>query len=124
MAWIQAQEPDVVSAGALTLPSEQAQAITSALSLTNTEDAPVEVSLTAADGSWSQEVTVAGRSTLSVEVPQEVSTLTMSAPAAAEMVAGAVVTAEVDGSVPGTLIAAVTPVADAAAASARTLLLR
>lgn len=124
VAWIQAQEPDVVSAGALTLPSEQAQAITSALSLTNTEDAPVEVSLTAADGSWSQEVTVAGRSTLSVEVPQEVSTLTMSAPAAAEMVAGAVVTAEVDGSVPGTLIAAVTPVADAAAASARTLLLR
>ena len=59
-----------------------------------------------------------------MEGPQEVSTLTMSAPAAAEMVAGAVVTAEVDGSVPGTLIAAVTPVADAAAASARTLLLR
>ena len=130
VAWVQAQDAAVVADAALTVPAPgRGQTITSTLVLTNPARQSATVTLAAATGSWSQEVTVPGGKTVSVDLdadtlPQGTGALTLSAPQGSQVRAAAVLTQSVEGDAAGTLIAVVPPVADAAAASARSLQLR
>lgn len=124
IAWVQAQSPAAVTAGTLTLP--RAEGMTSSMSLSNAAPLPAVVTLTSADGGWEQEVTVEGGSSLLVDVPAEVSTVLLSAPEGSQVAASALVAAKASGdaAIDGTLLAIIAPVPDAAAASARSLLVR
>lgn len=121
VGWIQAQDSQATVSGALTLP---AGGMTSALTISNSGAAAAAVAIAAADGSWSQEVSVPAGSTVAPELPAGVSALTLRGTQGVSVAAAAVVTAEVGGDVPGTLIAVVPPVSDAAVAGALSLLPR
>ena len=121
VGWIQAQDSQATVSGALTLP---AGGMTSVLTISNSGTAAAAIAIAAVDGSWSQEVGVPAGSTVAPELPAGVSALTLRSAEGASVTAAAVVTAEVGGDVPGTLIAVVPPVSDAAVADALSLLPR
>ena len=98
--------------------------MTSTLTISNSGAAAAAIAIAAADGSWSQEVGVPAGSTVAPELPAGMSALTLRGAEGASVAAAAVVTAEVGGDVPGTLIAVVPPVSDAAVADALSLLPR
>lgn len=130
VAWVQAQDAAVVADGALTVPAPgEGQTIASTLVLTNPARQSATVTLAAATGSGSQEVTVPSGRTVSIDLdadtlPGGTGALTLSASQGSQVRAVAVLTQSVEGDTAGTLIAVVPPVADAAAASARSLQLR
>ena len=108
VAWLQAATPAAGEAGSIALP--RGEGLTSSLVLTNSGQEPAAVTLASADGAWTQEVDVPAGSTVTPEVP-------------AEVTAAAVVTAKVSGNAAGTLIAAVPAVADSTALAESHLLL-
>ena len=93
--------------------------------VTNSATTDATVTLTSADGTWSQDVAVPASTTLVPDVPTTVAALTLSSPAQGPSLSAAVVTTqEVGGDVPGTLIAALPAVPDSAVLAQRTLLMR
>jgi len=123
VAWIQAGHDGAVTSGTLVVP--QGEGLTSQLVVTNSATTEATVTLTSADGTWSQDVTVPASTTLVPDVPTTVAALTLSSPAQGPSLSAAVVTTqEVGGDVPGTLIAALPAVPDSAVLAQRTLLMR
>ena len=123
VAWIQAGHDGAVTSGTLVVP--QGEGLTSQLVVTNSATTDATVTLTSADGTWSQDVTVPASTTLVPDVPTTVAALTLSSPARGPSLSAAVVTTqEVGGDVPGTLIAALPAVPDSAVLAQRTLLMR
>ncbi|MDO4899398.1 DUF5719 family protein [Actinomyces sp.] len=118
--WVQA----AAAAGAdTTLALPRLDGLDTTLVLTNTDRADTTVTLAAADGDWTEQVAVPAASTLTPEVPDEVSALVITGASGSRISAAAVVTAEVSGDVPGTLISVVPTVPDAATQGSRNLLL-
>ncbi|MBE6480915.1 MAG: prevent-host-death protein [Actinomyces ruminicola] len=121
-AWVQATAADATRGAVLALPRENG--LEASVVLTNTGADAATVVLTAAAGEWTKEITVPAATTLTAEVPEDVSGLIISGPDDQQVAAAAVVTAEVKGDVPGTLISVVPTVPDAAAQGALDLLLQ
>ncbi|MDU0349761.1 DUF5719 family protein [Actinomyces sp. MRS3W] len=121
-AWVQTSAVDAAADSTLALP--RGDGLTSTLVVTNSSNASADVTLTSADGEWSTDLTVPATTTLTPDIPDKVSGLVITGADAQQVSAAAVVTAEVEGEVPGTLIAVVPTVPDAAAQSSRSLLLR
>ena len=122
VGWSQAAAPDAGEAGSLALP--RAEGLTPQLVLTNSGETSTTVTLSSADGTWTQETEVPAGSTVTPRVPEGVAALTIAGPPSREVTAAAVVTAKVDGDAAGTLIAVVPAVADSTALAESRLLLR
>ncbi|WP_136313923.1 DUF5719 family protein [Actinomyces procaprae] len=120
IAWVQAAV-DAAEGAALALP--RGAGLETSLVLTNTAQTAASLTLASADGQWTQDVEVPAATTLTPEVPQDVSALVIAGTGGGTVLAAAVVTTEVEGDVPGTLIAVVPTVPDAAAQGSRSLLL-
>ena len=122
IAWVQATTPGTLDSATLAVPREQGLSPVVVLSNSSARDAAL--TLGSADGSWTQEITVPAWSTLTPEIPQGVTALTLSGQDVDAVSAAAVVTVSVQGDVPGELIAVIPAVPDAAALSGRPILLR
>ena len=122
VGWSQAAAPDAGEAGSIALP--RAEGLTPQLVLTNSGETSTTVTLSSADGTWTQETEVPAGSTVTPRVPEGVAALTIAGPPSREVTAAAVVTAKVDGDAAGTLIAVVPAVADSTALAESRLLLR
>ncbi|MBM6979106.1 MAG: prevent-host-death protein [Actinomyces succiniciruminis] len=116
-AWVQAAAD--AAGSTLALPREGS--LDTTVVLTNSGAADATVTLTSADGEWTDEVTVPATTTLTPRVPDEVSALVITGAGGQQVSAAAVVTTEVSGDVPGTLISVLPTVPDAAAQSSRNL---
>lgn len=122
IAWVQATTPGTLDSATLAVPREQGLSPVVVLSNSSARDAAL--TLGSADGSWTQEITVPAWSTLTPEIPQGVTALTLSGQDVDAVSAAAVVTVSVQGDVSGELIAVIPAVPDAAALSGRPILLR
>lgn len=117
IAWVQAAVDAVDST--MALPREDGLETT--VVLTNSGASDATVTLASADGEWTENITVPAATTLTPEVPDEVSALVITGTGGQQVYAAAVVTGEVSGDVPGTLISVLPTVPDAAAQSSRKL---
>ncbi|AMD86518.1 hypothetical protein AXF14_01510 [Actinomyces radicidentis] len=122
VAWAQAGEPSAVRAGSVSMP--RSNGMSPQLLLGSSGDAALgdtTVHLTSADGSWSTDVDVPAGTTVTAKVPDDVDAVTMSGEPGRDVTAAVVVTATVKGDAAGTLISALTPVADSQALAERRL---
>ena len=126
VAWAQAQTAAATRSGAVAVP--QGQDLSHTLVLTNTASADTTVTLSAQDGTRLAEVSVPGSTTVSLDLAEledeAPRVIALSAGEGAEVVSALVTTIDTEGEAAGTLIGVLTPVTDAASASARQLLLR
>ncbi|WP_103063625.1 DUF5719 family protein [Actinomyces qiguomingii] len=120
-AWVQASAADAAEGSMLALPRNEGLSAT--LLLTNSGQAATAITLTSVDGQWTKEIEVPAATTLTPEVPEEVSALVIAGTSGSRFCAAAVITAEASGQVPGTLISVVPTVPDALTQATRSLLL-
>ncbi|NDR52583.1 DUF5719 family protein [Actinomyces sp. 565] len=120
IAWVQATT-DATRGSALALP--RAGGLEPTVVLTNTGPDAATVALASVGGDWEQELSVPAGATLTVPTPAEATALEISGPAGQQVVAAAVVTAQVGEDVPGELISVLPAVLDADVQGTRSLLL-
>ncbi|CAM2979460.1 DUF5719 domain-containing protein [Actinomyces slackii] len=120
-AWIQPAAPDAVAHGVLSIP--RSGGLTSTVSLSNS-GARRTVRLADVAGSWHQDVVVPASRTVAVEVPTQVSAVTLSAEGGTEgLGAATVVTAQAAQATAGTLISVVPAVPDASSGERKQIIL-
>lgn len=121
-AWAQATAVGTSQAGQLAVP--RGGGLTSTVVLTNASDSTVSITVTSADGSWTQDVEVPAHRTVEVDVPDDVTAVTLGGAGALSGQVGAatVVTAEATGEVAGTLISVIAAQGDATNLAARRIL--
>lgn len=122
VAWSQSATPDAGSAGTLAVP--RGSGLSSEVVVTNTDEDGAVVTLTSPDGAWTQDVEVPALGTTTVDVPDDVAALRIAGDSSQRVTAATVVTAEVTGRAPGTLVAVVPAVADSSSLGERHLQLR
>ena len=126
-AWIQPAAEGSLSRAVLAVP--RGEGLTSAVTLANS-GAQRTISLAAVGGDWRKEVTLPAGGATAVEVPAEVTALTLTAQGQAGstgdaegLAAATIVTAEATGEAAGTLISVIPALADATVGAQRTILL-